>query len=87
MICVFAAFVPGDLRVLRVIGLGMAVVIFLEATLVRWPRCRRRCACSGGLAGGSPATRPHHPALASEALAELAAAVPAHPAGRAATRT
>jgi RND superfamily putative drug exporter len=35
MICVFAAFVLGDLRVLRVIGLGMAVAIFLDATLVR----------------------------------------------------
>lgn len=35
MICVFAAFVLGDLRVLRVIGLGMAVAIFVDATLVR----------------------------------------------------
>ncbi|HEY7432990.1 MAG TPA: MMPL family transporter [Streptosporangiaceae bacterium] len=35
MICVFAAFVLGDLRVLRVIGFGMAVAIFLDATLVR----------------------------------------------------
>src|SRR6266851_2412255 len=35
MICVFAAFVLGDLRVLRVIGLGMAVAVFLDATLVR----------------------------------------------------
>ncbi len=35
MICVFAAFVLGDLRVLRVIGLGLAVAIFLDATLVR----------------------------------------------------
>jgi uncharacterized membrane protein YdfJ with MMPL/SSD domain len=35
MICVFAAFVLGDLRVLRVIGLGMAVAVLLDATLVR----------------------------------------------------
>jgi putative drug exporter of the RND superfamily len=35
MICVFAAFVLGDLRVLRVIGLGMAAAILLDATLVR----------------------------------------------------
>ncbi len=35
MICVFAAFVLGDLRVLRVIGLGMAVAIFLDSTIVR----------------------------------------------------
>ena len=35
MICVFAAFVVGDLRVLRVIGLGMAVAVLLDATLVR----------------------------------------------------
>jgi putative drug exporter of the RND superfamily len=35
MICVFGAFVVGDLRVLRVIGLGMAVAVLLDATLVR----------------------------------------------------
>ena len=35
MICVFTAFVLGDLRVLRVIGLGMAVAVLLDATLVR----------------------------------------------------
>jgi len=35
MISVFAAFVLGDLRVLRVIGLGMAVAVLLDATLVR----------------------------------------------------
>ncbi|MGH3196311.1 MAG: MMPL family transporter [Streptosporangiaceae bacterium] len=35
MIRVFAAFVLGDLRVLRVIGLGMAVAVLLDATLVR----------------------------------------------------
>jgi RND superfamily putative drug exporter len=35
MICVFAAFVLGDLRVLRVIGFGMAVAVLLDATLVR----------------------------------------------------
>ena len=35
MICVFGAFVLGDLRVLRVIGLGMAVAVLLDATVVR----------------------------------------------------
>ena len=35
MVCVFAAFILGDLRVLRLFGLGMAVAIFLDATLVR----------------------------------------------------
>jgi putative drug exporter of the RND superfamily len=35
MICVFTAFVLGDLRVLRVIGLGLAVAILIDATLVR----------------------------------------------------
>jgi len=35
MICVFAAFVLGDLRPLRVIGLGMAVAVLLDATVVR----------------------------------------------------
>jgi putative drug exporter of the RND superfamily len=35
MICVFAAFVLGDLRILRVVGLGMAAAVLLDATLVR----------------------------------------------------
>jgi RND superfamily putative drug exporter len=35
MIWVFAAFVLRDLRVLRVVGLGMAVAILLDAILVR----------------------------------------------------
>jgi putative drug exporter of the RND superfamily len=35
MICVFGAFVLGDLRLLRVFGLAMAVAILLDATLVR----------------------------------------------------
>jgi RND superfamily putative drug exporter len=35
MICVFGAFVLGDVRVLRVFGLGMAAAILLDATLVR----------------------------------------------------
>ena len=35
MICVFGAFVLGDLRVLRVIGLGMAAAVLLDATVVR----------------------------------------------------
>jgi RND superfamily putative drug exporter len=35
MICVFGAFVLGDLRILRVFGLAMATAILLDATLVR----------------------------------------------------
>jgi RND superfamily putative drug exporter len=36
MICVFGSFVIGDpLRVLKVFGLGLAVAVFLDATLVR----------------------------------------------------
>jgi RND superfamily putative drug exporter len=35
MICVFGAFVLGDVRILRVFGLGMAAAILLDATLVR----------------------------------------------------
>jgi putative drug exporter of the RND superfamily len=35
MICVFAAFVLGDLRILRLFGFAMAVAILLDATLVR----------------------------------------------------
>jgi RND superfamily putative drug exporter len=35
MVCVFAAFVVGDSRELKVFGLGMAVAVFIDATLVR----------------------------------------------------
>ena len=35
MICVFGAFVLGDLRVLKVFGFAMAVAVLLDATLVR----------------------------------------------------
>jgi RND superfamily putative drug exporter len=35
MICVFAAFVLGDLRVIRLFGFGMAAAILVDATLVR----------------------------------------------------
>ena len=35
MICVFGSFVLGDLRILRLFGLGMAVAVLLDATLVR----------------------------------------------------
>ncbi|MFY9926669.1 MAG: MMPL family transporter [Streptosporangiaceae bacterium] len=35
MICVFGSFVVGDLRVLKLFGLGMAVAVLLDATLVR----------------------------------------------------
>jgi RND superfamily putative drug exporter len=35
MVCVFGAFVLGDLRILKVFGFAMAVAILLDATLVR----------------------------------------------------
>jgi RND superfamily putative drug exporter len=35
MIAVFMSFVLGDLRVLKLLGLGLAVAIFIDATLVR----------------------------------------------------
>jgi putative drug exporter of the RND superfamily len=35
MVCVFASFVLGDQRVLKVFGLGLATAIFVDATLVR----------------------------------------------------
>jgi RND superfamily putative drug exporter len=35
MIAVFSAFVLGDLRVLKLMGLGLAVAVFVDATLVR----------------------------------------------------
>jgi putative drug exporter of the RND superfamily len=36
MVCVFASFVINDpLRILNVFGLGLAVAVFVDATLVR----------------------------------------------------
>jgi RND superfamily putative drug exporter len=35
MICVFGSFVLGEIRVLKLVGVGMATAIFVDATLVR----------------------------------------------------
>jgi RND superfamily putative drug exporter len=35
MICVFASFVLGDIRIIKLFGLGLASAIFIDATLVR----------------------------------------------------
>jgi RND superfamily putative drug exporter len=35
MFCVFASFVVGDVRVLKVFGLGLAVAVLVDATIVR----------------------------------------------------
>jgi RND superfamily putative drug exporter len=35
MVCVFGAFALGDLRVLKLFGVGMATAILVDATLVR----------------------------------------------------
>ena len=35
MVCVFGSFVLGDVRVLKLFGLGMAAAVLVDATLVR----------------------------------------------------
>jgi RND superfamily putative drug exporter len=35
MVCVFGSFVLGDLRVLKLFGMGLASAVFIDATLVR----------------------------------------------------
>jgi RND superfamily putative drug exporter len=35
MVCVFGSFVLGDVRVLKVFGLGLAVAVFIDASIVR----------------------------------------------------
>jgi RND superfamily putative drug exporter len=88
MICVFAAFVLGDLRVLRVIGLGMAAAIFLDATLVRMVAMPAALRLLGRASWWFPRRLDHAiPAFLSEAGPEPTPAVPLHPAGHAATRT
>jgi RND superfamily putative drug exporter len=88
MICVFAAFVLGDLRVLRVIGLGMAVAIFLDATLVRMIAMPAALRLLGRASWWFPRWLDHAiPAFLAETRPELSRAVSVHPAGRATTRT
>jgi RND superfamily putative drug exporter len=80
MICVFAAFVAGDLRVLRVIGLGMAVAIFLDATLVRMIAMPAALRLLGRASWRFPRWLDHAiPAFLSETRPELTPATPAHP--------
>ena len=35
MICVFGSFVLSDLRVLKLVGFGLAFAVFIDATVVR----------------------------------------------------
>jgi RND superfamily putative drug exporter len=35
MVCVFGSFVVADVRALKLIGLGLAVAVLIDATLVR----------------------------------------------------
>jgi RND superfamily putative drug exporter len=35
MVCVFGSFVLGDLRILKVFGMGLATAVLVDATLVR----------------------------------------------------
>jgi RND superfamily putative drug exporter len=88
MICVFTAFVLGDLRVLRVIGLGMAVAILLDATLVRMAAMPAALQLLGRAAWWFPRRLDRTiPALASEPRTELAPADAANQGGPSATRT
>jgi len=88
MICVFAAFVAGDLRVLRVIGLGMAAAIFLDATLVRMMAMPAVLRLLGRASWWFPRRLDRAiPAVLSETRPEFTPAAPARPAGHAATRT
>jgi RND superfamily putative drug exporter len=35
MVCVFGSFVAGDQRVIKEFGMGLAVAVFIDATVVR----------------------------------------------------
>ena len=88
MICVFAAFVLGDLRVLRVIGLGMAAAIFLDATLVRMVAMPAALRLLGRASWRFPRCLDRAiPAFLSETRPEPTPAAPARPAGHPTTRT
>ena len=53
MICIFGSFVLGDLRVLKMIGFGLAVAVLIDATdRPAGARARRRWSCSATATGG-----------------------------------
>ena len=58
MVAVFAAFIPLPDVVLKVIGVGMASAIFIDATVVRMLLVPRSCTCSAPATGGCPRGSP-----------------------------
>ena len=54
MVAVFAVFVTLQLYVIKQLGLGLAVAVFLDATVIRTCCCRRRCGSWATGTGGCP---------------------------------
>ncbi len=62
MFCVFGSFVVGDLRVLKVFGLGLAVAVLIDATIVRMVLVPVHHGAAGQRQLVVPqVARPHHP--------------------------
>ena len=75
VVIVFSGFVAGELLVIKQTGVGLAVAVLLDATLVRMLLVPRRCRCwatgtggrRAGCSGGTPATgSPREPARAPD---------------------
>ena len=55
MVCVFGSFVLGDVRAIKLIGLGLAVAVLIDATIVRMVLVPATMELLGDATGGCPA--------------------------------
>jgi hypothetical protein len=72
MVAVFSIFLTLPFIELKVLGIGMAAAILIDATVVRGSCSRQRCRCSATAPGTSAVT----PAVAADAAALVASATP-----------
>ena len=54
MVCVFASFVLGDQRAIKLFGLGLAVAVLIDATWSACSSCRPPWSCWATATGGCP---------------------------------
>ena len=52
MVVIFGSFMFEDIREIKLFGLGLALAVFIDATLVRMIWCRLRWSCSASATGG-----------------------------------
>jgi RND superfamily putative drug exporter len=57
LMVVIGLFSTSSITFIKLIGVAMLVALIIDATIVRWSSCPRRCGCSAGRTGGRPAVR------------------------------